>query len=195
MGTRRRLLALLALAATAGAGARRAAAQGAAPAAGLLVATPALVGSMFEKSVVLFTRTPADDTIGVILNQRRAADWPAELGTPDAPGRMAGIYRGGPLAPQALFMVREAGAAADGVLPLGEDLWFAAGAGAIRRLLAVPGGGRSKLFRGYAGWAPGQLGAEVARGAWNMQRLDPGVVFDDAPDGQWERLQAPRRVA
>jgi putative transcriptional regulator len=41
------------------------------------------------------------------------------------------------------------------------------------------------VFAGYAGWAPGQLEAEVDQGAWFVVALDPSDPFVDAPEQLW----------
>ena len=64
---------------------------------------------------------------------------------------------------------------------------------------------RFHAYLGYAGWAPGQLEAEVARGDWYVSSEKPEVIFDEAPHELWQRLvrenegvqvrAAPSRVA
>ena len=44
------------------------------------------------------------------------------------------------------------------------------------------------MYTGYAGWGPGQLDAEIARGDWIVAREGVDVVFDDAPDELWKKL-------
>ena len=43
-----------------------------------------------------------------------------------------------------------------------------------------------RLLLGYSGWGPGQLAAEMARGAWLHTAADPGLVFDTPADEMWE---------
>jgi putative transcriptional regulator len=38
---------------------------------------------------------------------------------------------------------------------------------------------------GRAGWAPGQLEAELETGAWAIARADERVVFDEDPRQKW----------
>ena len=47
---------------------------------------------------------------------------------------------------------------------------------------------RFRLYLGYAGWAPGQLEAEVEAGAWSILTGSARIVFDDDPDTLWSRL-------
>jgi len=45
---------------------------------------------------------------------------------------------------------------------------------------------------GYAGWAPGQIEAELARNVWYTAPADPGLVLDDDRDKVWEHATARR---
>jgi putative transcriptional regulator len=44
------------------------------------------------------------------------------------------------------------------------------------------------MYSGYAGWAPGQLEAELARGDWHLLPAEAKLVFDEHPEGVWEAL-------
>ncbi len=41
------------------------------------------------------------------------------------------------------------------------------------------------MFGGYAGWAPGQLEAELEQGGWFVVDLEPDDPFVDAPGTLW----------
>ena len=40
---------------------------------------------------------------------------------------------------------------------------------------------------GYAGWAPGQLEAEIQANSWLLVAADTSIVFDADDDGKWQR--------
>jgi putative AlgH/UPF0301 family transcriptional regulator len=48
-----------------------------------------------------------------------------------------------------------------------------------------------RLYVGYAGWAPGQLDHEVARGDWHVVAADGDAVFSERPKEIWNRLIPP----
>jgi putative transcriptional regulator len=54
-----------------------------------------------------------------------------------------------------------------------------------------------RLFTGFAGWAPGQLEAELARNDWFVLPASAGLVFRSDTSGMWEELvrKARGRVA
>jgi putative transcriptional regulator len=45
-----------------------------------------------------------------------------------------------------------------------------------------------RVYAGYAGWGPGQLEREVARGDWHVLPADAAIVFDTAPADVWPAL-------
>jgi len=61
----------------------------------------------------------------------------------------------------------------------------------ILRAIANGQGPRHSLFAlGYAGWAPGQLDAEIQANGWLSVAADDDIVFDPDHDGKWRRALA-----
>lgn len=169
----------------------------------ILLAHPGLTDPNFARTVVLVTRTPGSDTIGVILNRRLragAVPLPDELAARD-------IYFGGPLAPRGLLGIgpqpatsgderaeRDNEIGPSGVVAVLPGLQLVVGGRRVRALAAAQAPERVKLFSGYAGWAPQQLESEIARGGWLVQAATEAIVFDADPDTLWERLTTRARV-
>jgi len=42
-----------------------------------------------------------------------------------------------------------------------------------------------RIFIGHAGWAPGQLEAEIALGAWKLEHAEPGAIFEGQSEHPW----------
>ena len=169
-------------------------ARAAEPEAMILVAAPDLPDSNFARSVVLVTRTPVGEIIGVILNRPTGAPWPRNL-RPSAQASTRRMHFGGPLIPRATFAVGAAPGAVADTLDLGDGLRFAVGLKNMQSLADAGGpDGDLKLFNGYAGWGPGQLEEEIAAGVWRVRPVSAEIVFDPAPGTQWERLTALQRA-
>lgn len=168
----------------------------------LLVATPAIVDGVFERSVVYVLDHDGTDAggegvlsegaLGVIVNRpldSEVADvLPDWYGLVTAPGC---LFEGGPVATDSALAV--------GVLPdpgptaaIGQhppagwqqmagrvglvDLDVPPAAGALQAV---------RVFAGYAGWSPGQLEAEVAEGSWIVVDAELGDLTSTRPETLW----------
>ena len=167
-----------------------------APAASIvLIAHPVLTDGNFARTVVLVTRTPLGETIGVILNRRIPADPGVAVQPPGA--KVRDVYFGGPLAPRGLMALGVAPAEAlppQGAIEVLPAVYLVVGATRVRDFVDASEAGRIKVFAGYAGWAPGQLENEIASGAWQVLPAEKAQLFDEAPESLWERLGARLRA-
>lgn len=151
----------------------------------LLVATPPLADPNFDGSVVLVLEHGDDGALGIIVNRPTdaalASVLPAWRTHASAP---AVVFSGGPVAPEAVIALARGGHEPApgwvsvfgdvGTIDIGRDpASFEFSIDALR------------VFVGYAGWAPGQLEAEVAQAAWfavARQTTDP---FSGRPERLW----------
>ncbi len=153
----------------------------------LLVATPALRDPNFERTVVLLVAHESGGALGVILN--RATEVPvAEVlaGWEILASEPAVVHEGGPVQPEAAICLARARTS------VGDLAGFNRVDGAIGTVAL--GGDPEKLrdhltdirvFAGYAGWAAGQLEAEIAAGSWFTFSALPGDAFCATPDDLW----------
>jgi hypothetical protein len=99
------------------------------------------------------------------------------------------LFLGGPVQLNAVtFLVRRTTELEGGerVLP---EVQYAADAGLLEELTTEPiDAATLRIFVGYAGWAPGQLEGEIARGGWHVLPADADTVFAEDPSAVWERL-------
>ena len=162
----------------------------------VLLATPPLVDPNFDRTVVLVLEHGDDGSLGLVLNRPTDEEVDEMLPTwrPLISGQ-AVLFDGGPVEEEAIIglaWVRdlpEVGFAdldeGLGTLDLSEDP--DAFDGRVEDL---------RLFRGYAGWAPGQLEDELAANAWIVVDADRSDPFTPAPDSLWrERPSPPGRLA
>ena len=61
----------------------------------------------------------------------------------------------------------------------------------------IPAISALRVFRGYAGWGPGQLEGEIEAGAWLVLDPDPTDLFTQEPDDLWRVVlrRQPGRLA
>jgi putative transcriptional regulator len=165
--------------------------EGLALAGQLLVATPLLAEPPFFRTVIAVLEHGAESgALGVVLNRPMTLEVRDVLPVgPDLLSPPAVVFDGGPVGPETAIAV---GLPAPDAPPsagwrpsappyvtvdldAGPDLLAAA----VRRL---------RVFAGYAGWAAGQLEAEVGEGAWYVVGSEPDDLFGTAPETLWRRV-------
>jgi putative transcriptional regulator len=155
----------------------------------VLVATQKLGDPNFAESVVLIIQHDDDDgTVGVILNRRTKISITKLF--PDIKNASSDpVFMGGPVALTAAQALLKLPAGKEQARHISGDI-YATGSkdvveAAVRSRIKPS---EFRLYLGYAGWAPGQLEAEVRMGAWSVLSPRPALVFDPDPDSLWDRL-------
>lgn len=173
---------------------------GATPTKGrLLLATPPLEDPNFDRTVVYVLEHHDEGALGLILN--RPMD--EQLGEPleawvELQSVPSTIFAGGPVEPDALIaLARTAGEVDDDehLAPLNGEI---ASADLSADPVLMHGTiSALRVFRGYAGWGPGQLDGEIEAGAWLVLDSEPGDLFTDTPDDLWRTVlrRQPGRLA
>lgn len=155
----------------------------------LLVAAPSLRDPNFDRTVVLVIEHAEEGALGLVLNRPSDTDLAAAL--PRWEGVAAEppvVFVGGPVAPDAAIALgaAAAGGEVEGWRPLFD------GIGSVDlehdpEELAVPVRD-VRVFAGYAGWAPGQLEAEVDAGAWYVVDALPADTRCGRPEDLWSAV-------
>ena len=146
-----------------------------APNGALLVAKPGLSDPNFSRSVVLVTQAEDGSTVGVILNRPTSVRH-EPTGEP--------VFTGGPVMPRtmvALFRPETVPSAPSFHVLQGIYLSMHP---TILGNLKPP----YRLYAGFAGWAPGQLEAEIARDGWYVLPASAELLFRVDSAGMWEEL-------
>ncbi len=153
-----------------------------------LVADRSLRGSNFAETVVLLIRYDPSGAMGLVINRQtpiQAAKLLPDISVLERRGGRA--YVGGPVETYKIFLLLRADSRPDGAIPVVDDVYFANNLDPVAGRTA-PESGSFRVYAGYAGWGPGQLDAELARGAWHILPGEAEAVFDANPEGLWERL-------
>lgn len=157
----------------------------------LLIAARNLGDPNFSQTVVLLLEYSEAGALGVIVN-RPVGISPAAL-LPEVSGLSAydgSVFMGGPVAVQSLLLVVRGCASIAEAVPVFEDVCYG-GAELLERV--APGAKQAtvRMYAGYAGWAPGQLDREIARGDWHVTHARVEDVFSSEPLALWEKLLPP----
>jgi putative transcriptional regulator len=155
----------------------------------LLVASEKLGDPNFAQSVVLILDHDEDNgTLGLVINRR--SEIPLSKVFPDIKGASADpVYVGGPVSLTAVQALLRQPAETEDVKHVTGDVYSTASKQVIEesvrsRLVSS----KFRLYVGYAGWAPGQIEAEMQIGAWSVLSNRSKLIFDSDPDSLWSRL-------
>lgn len=179
---------------------RIAAAAQSTPLAGqLLVAKDELRDPRFVRSVVYLIHHDATGAMGLILNRPVAEASLSELleqaGLEGA--GVKGVIRvhfGGPVEPGRGFVLHTTDYKIEDTKIVKNGIAVTAQPEILRAIGTRTGPRKSLFALGYAGWAPGQLEAEIKAGAWETVPADEALVFDENAETKWERAMARRTI-
>jgi putative transcriptional regulator len=153
----------------------------------LLISMPQMVDPNFARSVVLLCEHTREGAFGLIVN--RPSDTPAaeavELEPPPARDSGVTLWIGGPVEPQRGWILMAQPPAGEDAFEVADGLFLTTSPSVLRHVMEQ-GLERSRVLTGYAGWAAGQLDAELAASAWLTTDVDVALVFDTPPEEMWE---------
>ena len=163
----------------------------------LLVAMPQMQDPRFARSVVYLCAHSEDaGAMGLVVNKRIDALTIDELYThlKIEPARRANrpqpVHFGGPVDPGRGFVLHSPDYHEDGTLGIGDEFAMTATLDILRAMGKGEGPRQCLLALGYAGWAPGQLDAEIQANGWLSVPADADIVFGEADDQKWQRALA-----
>jgi putative transcriptional regulator len=154
-----------------------------------LIAKPEVAG-FFGETVILLVDHGEHGSLGLIVN-RPTPHSLAELlpGIEQARGHDEPAWWGGPVEPGGVLLLIRASTAPPESSPVVGDVHVSGSRDTLVSLLEKPPtGGELRAYAGYAGWAPGQLAGELARGDWLVAPADAKSVFTQDPAGLWKKL-------
>jgi putative transcriptional regulator len=162
----------------------------------LLVAMPQMGDPRFARSVIyLCTHSGEGGAMGLVINKLLGSLTLAELFgqlqiESDEMAKQRPVHFGGPVEPGRGFVLHTADYREEATLPVTGNIAVTATLD-IMRAIGKGQGPRHSLFAlGYAGWAPGQLDAEIQANGWLSVAADEAIVFDPDYDGKWQRALA-----
>ena len=163
----------------------------------LLVAMPQMQDPRFARSVVyLCAHSGEAGAMGLVINKTIDALTIDELYVhlkiePVLPvNRPQPVHYGGPVDPGRGFVLHSTDYQEEGTLGIGGEFAMTATLDILRAMGKGEGPRQSLLALGYAGWAPGQLDAEIQANGWLSVAADSEIVFGAADTQKWQRALA-----
>ena len=160
----------------------------------LLIARDDLPDSDFTDSVVLVMNNLGPAPVGIIINRPTSVLVSSLF--PDLK-RLANmtdkVYFGGPIDFGSVWFLFRAATPPEHALQACDGVYLSADRPLLLKLLArdKPMNGL-RIIAGHAGWAPGQLEAEIARHDWTLKRADVEAIFSAKPEHPWPSPQGPK---
>ncbi len=159
----------------------------------LLVAMPQMQDPRFARSVIyMCAHSEEAGAMGLVVNKPLSSVTVDELFShlklePSRLNRARAVHFGGPVDPGRGFVLHTPDYSEDATLKVGDQFAVTATLDILRAIGNGDGPRHSLLALGYAGWAPGQLDAEIQANGWLSVAADADLVFDDDLDGKWQR--------
>ncbi len=159
----------------------------------LLVASTELLDPNFGETVVLLVHYSDEGAAGLIVNR------PLEIRPLDLMPEIEGleqyrgeVFLGGPVAFNAMSLLWRGPRPPHEAEEVMGGVYFSDSRETLEQLTTQPrDASRLRLYIGHAGWAPGQLDAEIARGDWRVIPASSEHLFDPSPGELWKRLTSP----
>lgn len=158
---------------------------------GLLLAMPQLADPNFSRSVVLMIEHSTHGSFGLVINHPspiKASELLDSLEMTWQGEDSAVVWAGGPVSPSTGWVLHEPVDIAhpgQGTIAITSSISLSTSPDRLRAIASSPPR-NIRLLLGYSGWGPGQLEAEMSRGAWLHATADPKLVFDTPADDMWD---------
>ena len=163
----------------------------------LLVATESMRDPRFARAVIYLVRHSEEGALGLVINVAMGdipferALKPLGLEVPPGSGNMQ-VHYGGPVEPGQGFVLHTPDWKSDGTTIVNERFAVTQDPKILESMARGTGPRRALFFLGYAGWAPGQLDAELTTGTWGIAAADERLVFETDPAQKWIEAMARR---
>jgi putative transcriptional regulator len=165
----------------------------------LLVASPEMKDPRFVETVIYMVKHSAEGALGLVIN-RPMAKGPIEdllksfdAETEGVKGEII-IHYGGPVTPAAGFILHTDDVLLDDSTKVKDGIAVTSDAKLIAAIGRGKGPRQALVIMGYAGWAPGQLEAELKAEAWFVVPADKELIFGKDAEKKWQQALDKRQV-
>jgi putative transcriptional regulator len=165
----------------------------------LLVATPEMRDPRFVETVIYIVKHNAEGAFGLVIN-RPLARGPVEdllkgfgVDNQGAKGEIT-VHYGGPVSTAQGFVLHSDDVLADNSTKVKDGIAVTSDAELIQAIARGKGPRQSLLMLGYAGWAPGQLEAEIKTNSWYVVPGDRALIFGKDADKKWRQAMDKRHI-
>lgn len=165
----------------------------------LLVATPEMKDPRFVETVIYMVKHNAEGALGLVIN-RPLAKGPIEdllkgfnVDSKGAKGEIV-IHYGGPVNPRQGFVLHSDDILLENSIQVKDGIAMTSDAKLIQAMARGKGPKQSLFVLGYAGWAPGQLEAELKANSWFVVAADKALIFGKDAEKKWRQALDKRQI-
>jgi putative transcriptional regulator len=162
----------------------------------LLVAMPQMADPRFARSVVYLCAHSADGAMGLVVNRLIDSltfqNLLEQIGVEQdgSAARDMPIHFGGPVESSRGFVLHSTDYVQDSTLVIEDEIALTATIDVLKAIATGEGPKQRVLALGYAGWAAGQLEAEIQANGWLLVPADLDLVFGNDNGAKWARSLA-----
>lgn len=162
----------------------------------ILIAMPGMQDPRFHRSLVYLCAHSQDGAMGIIVNKRaddlKLKDLFAKLGIPVSKGiARDAVHYGGPVESGRGFVLHSSDYHSDdATMHVDDTTSMTATLDILHAMAADKGPARAIVALGYAGWAPGQLEAELQANGWLACAADEDLLFSTDETSKWDKALA-----
>jgi putative transcriptional regulator len=165
----------------------------------LLVATAQMGDPRFNETVIYMVKHNTEGAFGLVINRPLAkgplTDLLKSFGIADnaAKGEII-LHYGGPVSPDAGFILHSDDVLLENSTKVAGGIAMTADAKLLEEMSRGKGPRQALVMLGYAGWAPGQLEAELKAGAWFVVSADNSLIFGTDATKKWHQAMDKRKI-
>ncbi len=160
----------------------------------VLIATPSLNESIFERSLIFICAHDGDGAAGVIFNKPNAII--TNKGIYDAfdlkrrfkVNKKYTIYTGGPAESEKLFILSASKEQETNFVKVPELTLYTNAEGFLLDVINSKNQDKFLICKGFCGWSAGQLEQEINENSWIVTDVDFKTIFAGKPAPKWEKL-------
>ena len=164
----------------------------------ILVAMPTIQDDRFARTVIYVCAHSAEGAMGIVINKpapnvkfrdllEQLDVIPKNTGEPIRVSSVP-VLKGGPVETQRGFVLHTADFFLESAtLPIDDGICLTATLDILRAIAGGTGPENAVLALGYAGWAAGQLEAEIQSNGWLHCEADPALLFDESVETKYQR--------
>jgi putative transcriptional regulator len=156
----------------------------------LLVAREGMIDPNFSRTVVLLVSYDESGAMGIVLNRPSHMQLDHLLPHLDLSSRnLDPVFIGGPVATRRATILFSSSEPPENQSPIIGNVLVTGDLEVLEKMVTGSRPGEQfRVYAGHAGWASGQLEAEILRRGWHVFQATEGDVFTDAEEDLWDKF-------